>query len=63
LLNYVGQIWATTTNTTTTVLWPFVRDYTGELVPEETFTHSPILIIIQLLSCLWYSHICAEKGH
>jgi len=21
---------------TTTVLWPFVRDYVGELVPEET---------------------------
>ena len=27
------------TNTTTTVLRPFVRDYTGELVPEETLTH------------------------
>jgi len=25
--------------TTTTVLWPFVRDYLGEPVPEETFTH------------------------
>jgi len=24
---------------TTTILWPFVR-YLGELVPEETFTHS-----------------------
>jgi len=34
------------TTTTTTVLWPFVRDYPGELAPEETFTHSPILIII-----------------
>ena len=22
-------------------LWPFVRDYLGEPVPEETFTHSP----------------------
>jgi len=26
--------------TTTTVLWPFVWVYPGELVPEETFTHS-----------------------
>ena len=29
------------TTTTTTVLRPFVRDYPGELVPEETFTHPP----------------------
>ena len=33
--------------TTTTVVWPFVRDYLGKPVPEEIFTHSPILIIIQ----------------
>jgi len=39
-----------TTTTTTTVVWPFARDYPSELVPEETFTHSPILIIIQPLS-------------
>jgi len=26
--------------TTTIVLWPFVCDYQGEQVPEETFTHS-----------------------
>jgi len=36
---------ATTTTTTTTitaiVLQPFVRDYPGEPVPEETFTHPP----------------------
>jgi len=25
-------------NTTTTALWPFVRDYPGQLVPEETLT-------------------------
>ena len=31
----------TTTTTTTTVLRPFVRDYPGELVPEETLTHPP----------------------
>jgi len=31
-------------------LRPFVWDYPGEPVPEETFTHSPILIIIQPLS-------------
>jgi len=29
------------TITTTTVLWPFVRDYPGEAVSEETFTHEP----------------------
>ena len=28
-------------NNTTIVLWPFVRDYPGEPVPEETFTHPP----------------------
>jgi len=28
----------------------FFWDYSGEPVPEETFTHSPILIIIQHLS-------------
>jgi len=27
--------------TTTTVLWPFVRDYPGEPVPGETLTHPP----------------------
>ena len=26
--------------TTITILWPFVRDYLGELVPEETFSNS-----------------------
>jgi len=26
---------------TTTVLWPFVRDYPGEPIPEETFTRPP----------------------
>jgi len=31
----------TTTTTTMTILWPFVRDYPGELVPEETLTHPP----------------------
>jgi len=43
------HFWSTTT-TTTTVFRPFVRDYPDEPVPEETFTHSPILIIIQPLS-------------
>ena len=32
---------ARTTTTTTTVLQPFVRDYPGEPVPEETLTHPP----------------------
>jgi len=31
----------TTTTTTTTVLRPFVRNYPGEPVPEETLTHPP----------------------
>ena len=30
-----------TTTTTTTVLRPFVRDYPGEPVPEETFIYPP----------------------
>jgi len=30
-----------TRTTTTTILRPFVRDYPGEPVPEETFTHPP----------------------
>jgi len=39
-------------NTTTTFLQPFVWDYLGEPVPEETFTHPTSLIIIQSLSAL-----------
>jgi len=35
---------------TTTVLRPFIQDYQGEAVPEETFIHSPILVIIYPLS-------------
>jgi len=31
----------TTTQTATTVLRPFVRDYPGDPVPEETLTHPP----------------------
>ena len=40
--------------TTTTVLRPFVRDYLGEPVQEESFTHSPILTMVQPL---WASFI------
>jgi len=29
-----------TTTAAAVVLWPFVWDYPGESVPEETFTHS-----------------------
>ena len=29
------------TTTTTTILQPFVRDYAGEVAPEETLTHPP----------------------
>ena len=31
----------TTMQTATTVLRPFVRDYPGDPVPEETLTHPP----------------------
>jgi len=39
--------------TTTVVLRPFVRDYLGEPVPEETLTHPPSWSssLYQLLSC------------
>ena len=42
------QLYATrnsyrTTTTTTTILQPFIWDYLGELVPEETFAHSHLL--------------------
>jgi len=43
-------LYCLTTTTTTTILRPFVRDYPGDPVPEETFNHSHILIIIQPLS-------------
>ena len=33
--------WELHYTTTTTVLQPFVRDYPGEPVPEETLTHPP----------------------
>ena len=36
-LHYSINTTTTTTTTTTTVLRPFVRDYLGEPVPEETF--------------------------
>ena len=40
-LNLTQWKQTTTTTTTTIVLRPFVRDYPGEPVPEETFTHPP----------------------
>jgi len=46
-----------TSATTTTVLRPFVRDYPSEPLPEETFTHSPILNINHPLSA---SSICYD---
>ena len=39
--NYTTTTTSTTTTTTTTVLRPFVRDYLGEPVPEETLTYRP----------------------
>jgi len=45
-----GNFWNNPhTTTTTVILRPVVWDYPGEPVPEETFTHPPILIIIQSL--------------
>ena len=38
---YLLIIFSSTTTTTTIVLRPFVWDYPGELVPEETLTHPP----------------------
>jgi len=35
-----------TTTTTTTVLRPFVRDYPGEPVPEETLTHPVVTYLL-----------------
>ena len=41
-LEAMRPIWSLTQqHTTTTVLRPFVRDYPGEPVPEETLTHPP----------------------
>jgi len=37
----VSRVRLRESTTTTTVLRPFVRDYPGEPVPEETFTHPP----------------------
>jgi len=39
------------TTTTTAFFWPFVRDHMGELVPEETFTHSH-LSWLSIILCL-----------
>jgi len=41
MLVYVKKIDVDIYQTTTTVLRPFVRDYPGEPVPEETLTHPP----------------------
>ena len=40
--NMLNKVTVKTENqwTTTIVLWPFVQDYLGEPVPEETFPHS-----------------------
>jgi len=40
-LNFWKSFNKPTTTTTTTVLRPFARDYSGEPVPEETLTHPP----------------------
>jgi len=41
--------------TTTTVLRPFVRDYPGESVPEETLTHPPSWSSSNLYNLYWQS--------
>ena len=38
---HISKVYCVNNNTTTTVLWPFVQDYPGEPVPEETLTHPP----------------------
>ena len=45
--------------TTTTVLQPFVRDYLGELVPEETLTHPPSWSSSNLYQLLPPTAICS----
>ena len=50
----VKSMYITLTTSTTIVLWPFVRDYPGKPVPEETFTHPPSWSssnLYQLLPC------------
>ena len=37
LLRLTASIYQSVTTTTTTILWPFFRDYPGKLVPEENF--------------------------
>jgi len=46
-----------TTTTTTTILRPFVRDYPGEPVPEETFTHPPSWSPTNLYQSYIFVHI------
>ena len=41
VLIWSHSIYIRTTTTTTTVLRPFVWDYPGEPIPEETLTHPP----------------------
>jgi len=43
VVHHLSNEWGVTCKytTPTIVLWPFVRDYPGEPVPEETFTHPP----------------------
>jgi len=41
LKNFALRLVTSESPTTTTILWPFVRDYPGELVPEET-SESPV---------------------
>jgi len=38
---YISEMVNIVTTTTTTVLRPFVQDYPGEPLPEETITHPP----------------------
>jgi len=46
----ISEMVQTTTTTTTIVLRPFVRDYSGEPVPEKNI-HPPIILIsVQSLS-------------
>jgi len=49
-------------NNTTTVLRPFVQDYPGELVPEETLTHRATHHPDQDDEDKWLTQVHLESG-
>jgi len=49
---YISWLTSCPLHTTTIVLWPFVRDYLGEPVPEKTITHPPFWSLSNLYQLL-----------